>query len=72
VEKDGDLNELHAFAKKLGLNKEWFQDNPKFSVYQMPESKYNEAIKFGAIKLSLKEFCRICNREESVKTKGNK
>lgn len=43
-----DLEELHAFAKSLGLKREWYQNN-QFPHYDLVRSKRNLAIKKGAI-----------------------
>lgn len=45
------LDELHAFARKLGLKREWFQDHPRHPHYDLTDNKRLEAIcDFGAIK----------------------
>lgn len=48
------LEELHEFAKKIGLKCEWFQAPPKCSLphYDMVESRRAKAIKAGAIELT--------------------
>lgn len=45
-----DLDELHAFAARLGLSRGWFQRPPKASWphYDVTESKRAEAIRLGA------------------------
>lgn len=46
-----DLEELHAFAKRLGLSRHWFQEPPKASWchYDIPASKRKRAIELGAV-----------------------
>jgi len=44
---DASLEELHAFAKKLGLKREWFQDK-KVPHYDITENKRRQAISMGA------------------------
>jgi len=44
---DTSLEELHAFAKKLGLKREWFQDK-KVPHYDITENKRRQAIALGA------------------------
>lgn len=46
---DGDIEHLHAFAHKLGLKREWFQDKPKAPHYDLVPSKRAESIKLGAV-----------------------
>ena len=45
---DGPLNELHAFAKKIGLKREWFQPGST-PHYDLKPSKRVMAVKEGAI-----------------------
>lgn len=51
------LTELHEFAAKLGLKREWFQPPPKASSphYDVTESKRVQAVKLGAIELEERE-----------------
>lgn len=46
-----DFEELHEFAKKLGLVRGYFQSPPKVSTphYDITASKRDKAIKLGAI-----------------------
>lgn len=43
------LDELHAFAKKLGLKRSWFQNHKLLAHYDLVPSKRDQAIKLGAI-----------------------
>jgi len=44
------LEELHAMADRIGMERRWFQAPPKASHphYDIPESKRARAIRFGA------------------------
>jgi hypothetical protein len=42
------LEELHAFAKKIGLKREWFQDK-RVPHYDLNASRHAAAIKKGAV-----------------------
>ena len=57
VEPDGDLNELHAFAARIGLKKSWFQGPPKHRHphYDVTDSKRQEAIAAGAVAITWRE-----------------
>jgi hypothetical protein len=48
----GDLEELHAFAKKLGLRREWFQGRASWPHYDLTPSKRAKALALGAIEVS--------------------
>lgn len=42
------LDELHAFAKRLGCKRSWFQDHPKHPHYDLVESFRERALALGA------------------------
>jgi hypothetical protein len=51
-------DELHAFAKRLGLRQEWYQDshpNTKLHHYDLTASKRALAVRLGAKELSRQE-----------------
>ena len=45
------LDELHQFAKSIGLKKEWFQGHTKYPHYDMNENRRKIAVKKGAIEI---------------------
>lgn len=49
------LDELHAFASRVGMRRAWFQ--PKSSPhYDLTESRRQRAVQLGAIELDRAEF----------------
>lgn len=56
---DGDIEELHTFAKSLGLKRSWFQItiNPHYDLKGF--SKREEAIKKGAKPVTSREMISI-------------
>ncbi len=53
-----DLEELHAFAAKLGLRREWFQDRPRrpeFSHYDLTAAGRGAALAAGAVAETVRE-----------------
>lgn len=50
-----DIDDLHIFAKKLGLKRSWFQDTT-FPHYDLVRSKRELALAHGAIALKFGEF----------------
>lgn len=53
----GDTEEeLHSFAKKLGLKRQWFQQRHKLSHYDLNKSKRAKAVEMGAIEVSRKKI----------------
>lgn len=46
-----DLEELHEFAKKIGLKREWYQGS-KFPHYDLTRGKRRLAINKGAVRVA--------------------
>jgi len=47
---DGHENELHVFARSIGLRREWFQDKPERPHYDLTTTRSrNRALKAGAL-----------------------
>jgi hypothetical protein len=56
VGPDDDLDELHAFAAKIGLRRSWFQDKPwPRAHYDVTESKRQQAIRAGAVPITWRQ-----------------
>lgn len=49
------VDELHAFADKIGLKRSWFQ-NKSTPHYDLTRGKRLQAVKNGAIEVTPKEF----------------
>ena len=57
---DGDIDELHAMAERIGLKRRWFQcGNKRLPHYDLTESRRNAAISLGVIALSRAEAARL-------------
>ncbi len=52
---DGDLGELHAFAKKIGLRRDWFQEHKRMPHYDLTPAKRAKAIEAGAVEVSARQ-----------------
>jgi Protein of unknown function (DUF4031) len=61
VEPDGDLDELHAFAARIGLKRSWFQGPPehRHPHYDVTDSKRQAAIAAGAVPITWREAGRM-------------
>lgn len=54
------LDELHEFAAKLGMKREWFQGkNPRHPHYDLVKSKRDRAIALGAKPITGREMVMI-------------
>lgn len=54
------LEELHAFADRLGLKREWFQGDH----YDLAESKRAKALKLGAIAVTQRQMVEVRKKLE--------
>lgn len=43
------LEELHSFAAKLGLRRDWFQDKASYPHYDLTEALHAVALRQGAV-----------------------
>ena len=51
--------ELHTFAKTLGLKRIWAQGNPRFPHYDLTPAKKVMAIKLGAKEVTVRELAMV-------------
>ncbi len=52
-------DELHAFARKLGLKRQWFQDKDHHQHYDLTASKRQMAIDLGAVAVGWRDYPRL-------------
>lgn len=61
------VNELHAFAARLGLQPGWFQGASVIPHYDLSLSKRKQATRLGAVELTLQQTAqRIRGQRQSV------
>lgn len=58
---DGPIEGLHTFAKSIGLERDWFQDE-RIPHYDLTESRRERAIAAGAIPLTRREAVAVWAR----------
>lgn len=58
--------ELHEFAAKLGLRREWFQNKKHFPHYDIVGSKFKLALELGAQEINLREYLKNKLRASNV------
>ncbi len=59
---DGDEEELHLMAEKLGLKRSYYQDqHPELCHYDIIPAKRKRAILLGAQQTSVAEYIRLRN-----------
>jgi len=52
------LEELHAFAARLGLRRDWFQDHRVAAHYDLSPAKHAKALALGAELVPMREQIR--------------
>jgi len=57
---DGELDELHAFAERIGLQRRWFQPHLSVPHYDLSPSRRSAAVAGGAIEVSSVDLVRRC------------
>lgn len=50
------LEELHTFARRLGLRRGWFQDHTRLKHYDLTAERRQKALQLGALEASLKAY----------------
>ena len=51
-----DIDELHGFAKRIGMRYLWFQNDSRLPHYDLNESRRRVAVKQGAVELDRRGF----------------
>ncbi len=60
---DGDLNELHTFAARLGMPRRAFQDHRLVPHYDLTPEKRALAVQLGAREITSSELVRRFKRD---------
>ena len=69
---DGDLEELHVFAEKLGMKRAWFQPHATLPHYDLVPSKRALAVRLGAREITTQEIlAKARAKEQSRKQNVN-
>lgn len=54
----GKLNDLHDFAKRIGLRRKWFQGNASWPHYDLTVNKRAHALRYGALECGMIQEAR--------------
>jgi len=65
---DHDLSALHTLARRIGLDRAWFQDKPGAPHYDLTPTKRTQTLKLGAQATSSVELARCCFRRPRLDT----
>lgn len=55
---DGPIEELHAFAAKIGMRRAWFQQHVIMPHYDLTPERRKAALAAGAVEVSWREQAR--------------
>lgn len=58
---DGNIQELHDMAKKIGLKRSWFQEHRRVDHYDVSPNKRKLAIANGAIEVDSRFTVENCH-----------
>ena len=63
------LDELHAFAARIGMKRSWFQDHPIMPHYDLTPARREAALRAGAVFVSARQqaLARRARRAEASK-----
>ncbi len=56
---DGDLDELHQFAERLGINRRRFQNHPRHPHYDLLPTSRDLAVALGAVEVTTSQLARM-------------
>lgn len=56
------LDELHAMAEKIGLQRRWFQDKQSAPHYDICQAKRKLAVAGGALQIGRRELAELMKR----------
>ena len=65
--------ELHAFASRLGMRREWFQhkpDRPHQAHYDVPERARPDALALGAVPVTWRQLGRMLRARRGGRAAG--
>lgn len=52
------LDELHAFAERIGMRREWFQNHTVAPHYDLSPKRHAHALRLGALLVPMREQIR--------------
>lgn len=50
------VEELHEFAKRIGMKREWFQNDSRLPHYDLTVNRRALAVKLGAVEVDRRQF----------------
>ena len=50
------IEELHEFAKRVGMRREWFQNDSRLPHYDLTAKRRAVAVRLGAVEIDRRQF----------------
>lgn len=63
-----NLEELHEFAQRIGMRREWFQNNKKLPHYDLNERRRAVAVLNGAKEVDRKFLVDFMRKDDEART----
>jgi hypothetical protein len=63
---DGDIEELHRFAARLGLKRDWFHNTTRYPHYDLTPAMRDQAIQNGAQAVGVLELLQKCSPQSFI------
>jgi hypothetical protein len=57
----GKLDDLHEFAKRIGLKREWYQGSASWPHYDLTANKRAHALRYGALECGMMQEAKARN-----------
>jgi hypothetical protein len=57
------LEELHAMADAIGIQRRWFQNDPDHPHYDIAQSKRALAVKHGAVEITSRQLVELIRKQ---------
>lgn len=68
-----EIDELHKFAKRMDLNRDWFQSDKRLPHYDVTENKRRIAIRLGAVEVDKRvTYEHIKRNREKIRSQSNR
>lgn len=66
------IEELHAMARSIGIQRKWFQANASFPHYDICNAKRALALSLGAKEVTSRELVAVMRRFRSIHCDGRR
>jgi hypothetical protein len=60
------IEELHAMADKIGMKREWFQNNPDHPHYDLSQTKRSLALQCGAVEIDNRQLVELIRKNRRL------